>query len=111
MPTVSASSTAVDVFASVATETAPSPPKPDTVIAYSKATPATKCTKAYQGLGDFSSISFMAGERDQAYLPACLAYGGKALSIVVVLQKSTSFPLIVIKKTVLEWPGGNLAKL
>ena len=53
----------------------------------------------------------MAGERDQAYLPACLAYGGKALSIVVARQKSTSFPLIVIKKSVLEWPGGNLAKL
>lgn len=53
----------------------------------------------------------MAGERDQAYLPACLAYGGKALSIVVARQKSSSFPLIVIKKSVLEWPGGNLAKL
>ena len=53
----------------------------------------------------------MAGERDQAYLPACLAYGGKALSIVVARQKSTSFPLIVIKKSVLEWPGGDLAKL
>ena len=53
----------------------------------------------------------MAGERDQAYLPACLAYGGKALSIVVARQKSTTFPLIVINKSVLEWPGGNLAKL
>ena len=53
----------------------------------------------------------MAGERDQAYLPACLAYGGKALSIVVARQKSTSFPLIVIRKSVLERPGGNLAKL
>ena len=53
----------------------------------------------------------MAGERDQAYLPACLAYGGKALSIVVARQKSTSFPLIVIRKSVLEMPGGNLAKL
>lgn len=47
----------------------------------------------------------MAGERDQAYLPACLAYGGKALSIVVARQKSTSFPLIVIRKSVLERPG------
>lgn len=53
----------------------------------------------------------MAGERDQAYLPACLAYGGKALSVVVARQKSTSFPLIVIRKSVLERPGGNLAKL
>ena len=49
----------------------------------------------------------MAGERDQAYLPACLAYGGKALSIVVARQKSTSFPLIVIRKSVLERPGGG----
>ena len=38
----------------------------------------------------------MAGERDQAYLPAGLAYGGKALSIVVARQKITTFPLIVI---------------
>lgn len=54
----------------------------------------------------------MAGERDQAYLPACLAYGGKAFSIVVARSKSTSFPLeLLSKKGVLEWPGGNLAKL
>ena len=88
----------------MATETAPSPPKPDTVIAYSKAIPATKCTKAYQGLGDFSSISFMAGERDQAYLPAYLAYGGKALSIVVARSKSTSFPLELLSERVF-WSG------
>ena len=51
----------------------------------------------------------MAGERDQAYLPACLAYGGKALSIVVVAENY--YFSLNCYWSVLEWPGGNLAKL
>lgn len=53
----------------------------------------------------------MAGERDQAYLPACLAYGGKALSMVVARSKSTSFPLELLSKRVFGVVEGKFSKI
>ena len=38
---------------------------------------AMKCTKALEGLAQFTSLAFMAAHKDKDFMPDCVTYDGK----------------------------------
>lgn len=38
---------------------------------------AMKCTKAFEGLAQFTSLAFMAAHKDKDFMPDCMTYDGK----------------------------------
>ena len=38
---------------------------------------AMKCTKAFEGLAQFTSLAFMAAHKDKDFMPDCVTYDGK----------------------------------
>lgn len=38
---------------------------------------AMKCTKAFEGLAQFTSLTFMAAHKDKDFMPECITYEGK----------------------------------
>lgn len=38
---------------------------------------AMKCTKAFEGLAQFTSLAFMAAHKDKDFMPHCMTYDGK----------------------------------
>ena len=38
---------------------------------------AMKCTKAFEGLAQFTSLAFMAAHKDKDFMPECITYEAK----------------------------------
>ena len=38
---------------------------------------AMKCTQAFEGLAQFTSLAFMAANKDKDFMPDCMTYDGK----------------------------------